>query len=120
MNFICENCGQIQEALMDGYFFGDRLMEDVMFVVTLDDSHKATVRISEKDADYFKQFNAEEWYKQGREFAEENDFFTCPKCQGECWPEDMDVDNSPAVPLKQIPMMGAGGLKKLIMDEEND
>ena len=89
MKFDCEKCGKIDFALMDGYPFGDRLLEGVMFIVILDDDHKASVKIAPDYADYFSQFNEAHWYPIAKRYAEKNDIFTCPTCGQDVVPDDM-------------------------------
>lgn len=82
--FTCDTCGQIDHVLMDGYVFGDRILEGVMFKVMPD----LSVSIAPENAEYFKDLNQKKWLKAAKEHAKENDIATCPKCQG-------DVDAQP-------------------------
>ncbi len=56
--------------LVDGYSIADRLLEGVMFEVTVDDNGITTVEVQEEDRDYFGQFNGEMFLKKVWEYAE--------------------------------------------------
>lgn len=80
-------CGQIDYVLFDGYLFGDRLLESVMFRAY---PHMDTIRVTvdEDSKEFFENFNTKEWLKRALEFAKSNDIATCPKC-------GKDVDAQP-------------------------
>lgn len=80
--FKCETCGEIEMVLLDGYSFGDRLLEDVMFEITKE-GDKFTAKISKECEDYFEDLNKEKWLKEAEKYASTNDIFTCPKCGGD-------------------------------------
>jgi len=53
MELKCDNCGAIDHVLVDGYAFGDRLLEGVMFEV-VDNNGKPNVnRVTPECQDYF-------------------------------------------------------------------
>jgi len=93
MKFDCETCGKIDEALFDGYFFGDRILEGVMFKARKNDDGTCEVEsVDEWDKDpYLVGLNKELWMKRAKEFAEANDIFTCPTCKQDVVPDDMLV-----------------------------
>lgn len=78
----CDNCGEIDYVLVDGYDFGDRLLEGVMFEIRIvKGKYKAQVK---KDcASYFDDLNTKKWLSECEFYAEELDVATCPKCDGE-------------------------------------
>ena len=92
MKFDCEKCGKIDEALLNGYLFGDRTLEGVMFKVRKNDDGTCKVEPAngswDKDS-YLRELNKEYWMKLAKEFAEQNDIFECPKCKNEVIPDDM-------------------------------
>lgn len=75
----CDNCGELDYVLMDGYSFGDRLLEGVMFEVRKDNKN-FQVQISQESEDYFNGLNKKKWLKEATSYASKNDIFTCPKC----------------------------------------
>ena len=90
MNFDCEKCGKIKEAIFDGYPFGDRLLEGVKFIASKNDKGKCTVRpLGSDDEAYLANLNKKQWLAAAARFAEENDIFECPTCGGEVIPDDM-------------------------------
>ncbi|MHA1676395.1 MAG: hypothetical protein ACTSU6_04380 [Candidatus Njordarchaeales archaeon] len=59
----CWNCGQDQNFQINGYRFGDRLLEDVMFTVTFEnDTVEVTYPNWEKDP-YMAGLNTPYWCK---------------------------------------------------------
>ena len=85
MQFDCEHCGKVDHALLDGYDFGDRLLEGVMFEVRVADDGTISIQVQEKHRSYFSQLNEQMWLEAAKERAEEilsdpGDGFYCPKC----------------------------------------
>jgi len=75
----CENCGKnVESALLDGYHFGDRLLEGVMFEVRLVDE-KFTASLVEETS-YTEGLNMVKWLKTAAKYAETHDVFECPQC----------------------------------------
>ena len=90
MKFDCEKCGKIDNAIMDGYSFGDRLLEGVKFLVTKNDNGKCMVEpYHPDDKSYLKTLNYNMWMKMAKESAETNDIFECPHCGSDVVPDDM-------------------------------
>lgn len=57
--------------LVDGYSFGDRLLEGVMFEVEFDNNGDITsVKVEDESADYFEQLNTEYWLGAAERYAE--------------------------------------------------
>ena len=107
--FICENvddkgdpipgsgCGEVPYILMNGYCFGERVMEDVMFRVEIkNDEIVVSVKDEwpEREGDpwekcsYLFTLNKDYWMQQALEYAQDNDIATCPKC-------GQDIDAQP-------------------------
>ena len=83
--FFCESCGcEKKMALLDGYIFGDREMEGVMFEV---DSYGNCLGVHDKDmeASIKKQYNWEYWKKRCEETAKTYDVFECPDCKDDIY-----------------------------------
>ena len=74
----CDACGDIEYALMDGYDFGDRILEGVMFRV-FSDGHVETDDDWSKHP-YLGRLNAAVWLKEAATCAKEADQLECPKC----------------------------------------
>ena len=91
--FTCEDCGELDYVLIDGYNVGDRVLEDVKFVFyklkngdtilaencILENGHQHKW---EEDS-YLKTLNKEYWLKQITDFGSPNPDmyeFECPKC----------------------------------------
>jgi hypothetical protein len=83
--FYCDKCGEIDHVLMDGYAFGDRLLEGVMFEVRVG-KKGLDVKVADDCEEYFSGLNTKKWLKAAKEHAQENDIATCPRCQ-----EDVDA-----------------------------
>jgi hypothetical protein len=64
-----------KSAMVDGYCFADRLLEGVMFVITIqeDGSLKASVR--EQDKDYMSNLNENKFNSLAVQYAERTDCF---------------------------------------------
>jgi len=67
----CEKCGDIKSASVHGYFFGDRLLEDVYFEFDLVDGHVVNVRTEESAAAYMDDLNAAKWLKVAAEYIQD-------------------------------------------------
>jgi hypothetical protein len=88
MKFDCEDCGLIEIAIIDGYSFGDRLLDGVIFEVCKSDEGEFTVEVAARCAPYFNTLNTEMWLEEAREYAAETDNLCCPTCGREVLPED--------------------------------
>jgi len=102
MELECESCGKIDHVLVDGYPFGDRLLEGVMFMVKDQDGIPTALGVTAEAVEYFSDLNQSKWLRACEEFCERLDFAQCPKCGG-----DVDVWGvSIITPTpKVIPMM---------------
>lgn len=87
--FDCEECGQIHEALFDGYFFGDRLLEGVMFKAKIENGDMTISMNDSNDDAYMNSLNKEQWLKTAKQFALKNDIFECPYCGEDVVPNTM-------------------------------
>lgn len=77
---VCDYCGKVDYGLIDGYCFGDRLLEGVNFQV-YPLNGKFEVRIDPDCALYFADLNQEKWLKEAYDYANINtDVLECPKC----------------------------------------
>ena len=69
--------------LIDGYTFGDILLEGVMFEVKFDGDKVTEVKVEESCAPYFSQFNEKTWLdkakKEAKNILKTGDEVTLPK-----------------------------------------
>lgn len=73
----------VDTAYIDGYHFGDRLLEGVMFRVTVKDGD-LSVEVIEQCKKYFSRLNQEMWLGAALAYAKDNDiFYETPKGGGE-------------------------------------
>jgi len=61
-------------GLVDGYAFGDRLLEGVMFKIKAKDG-VLTAEVMPRSAAYFEHLNKEKWLAEAVRYAERNDLF---------------------------------------------
>lgn len=83
MELKCDNCGVIDYVLIDGYPFGDTLLEGVNFVVKDENGVPKASGVVVEQQDYFDNLNQKKWLKACEEFCEDLDIAECPKCGGE-------------------------------------
>jgi hypothetical protein len=84
--FVCENCGPLDFAHMDGYGFGDTILEGVTFEVRISEG-TTRVNVAAKDAKYFKTLNERLWLEHALDYAKGTDNLICPTC-------GRDIDNA--------------------------
>ena len=84
MKFICDKCGEVKKVSFDGYHFGDRLLEGVIFDAVLDDKGNVSVSVQTESAAYFSDLNEKKWLAAALKYVQETDVVTCGKCGGEC------------------------------------
>jgi len=87
MKFNCGSCGKIDEAVFDGYLFGDRLLEGVKFAARKNDDGSCEVRLMEPGT--LAVPDEKHWMSLAKKFAEQNDVLECPACYGQAVPDDM-------------------------------
>ena len=82
------NGATIPYTLIDGYYVGDRLLEQVMFQIYYNNG-KISVTVDLSCTDYFGKFNKSKWYKDLENYTarliKKKDFtyFSCPICNEE-------------------------------------
>ncbi len=77
--FNCDECGEIDHILVDGYEFGDTLLEGVMFEIRHNNG-KFNAVVQEESKQYFDGLNKKKWLKEAERFSDNNDIAACPKC----------------------------------------
>ena len=84
----CESCGKIPEmTLINGYNFGDRLLEGVMFEIVLDKGKPKCLGVAAEYENYFSNLNQKKWMKEAEREAMETDM-DCPICGSEIYLEN--------------------------------
>ena len=56
--------------VIDGYCFGDRLLEGVLFEVEFKDDKVTNVKVEEASEDYFDDLNTVKWLKIAKDYAQ--------------------------------------------------
>ncbi len=102
MKFECEECGEVQSCVIDGYSVGDRLLEGVEFHVEIKDGKLKVSTPMPHDIEYMKDLNEKRWHKAIIEAVmDEADDCKCPKC-GEYIEIDSGVERKAVAPPKKI------------------
>ena len=82
--FHCEDCGDLDHALMDGYLVGERLIEGIKFELRIwpdgADGWFFVATTPKAHRDYMKTLNESLWTARVATRARTHDLFTCPKC----------------------------------------
>lgn len=73
--FADDDGKEYQEAYFDGYSFGDRLLEGVMFKAELLPDGYLEVSTAPRSASYMKKLNEKEWLDMALDHAINNDIF---------------------------------------------
>ena len=98
--FKCDKCGDVDHVLIDGYPFGERLLEGVMFEIRFTKNGKGyTAKTNPDDAEYMTQLNEKRWLKEAVEYAKDADMASCPKC-GEDIVMNEDLERPEAKPIE--------------------
>lgn len=77
--FVCDRCGKIRYILVDGYPFGDRQLDGVIFRVN-NNNGKPRVAGVVRGKEYFETLNKRLWYKACEDHCRDLDVANCPKC----------------------------------------
>ena len=111
MELKCDKCGKIDYVLVDGYSFGDRLLEGVMFMVKDENGKPKAIDVVPDAKEYFEELNTTVWLKRCEDFCEDLDLAECPKCGEEVavWGNKITASASgtwqPLIkPIKTVPM----------------
>lgn len=115
MKFHCEECGDLDYVVVDGYEYGDRALEGVGFEIRKDNSGKLSIKISDEDADYFSQFNAEHFYNMILELVSKHGMVNCPDCG-----EEIEIEHTvPQAEPVRISMTNIGGILGKLISESS-
>ncbi len=93
MRFVCNEyddkgnlipnsgCGEIDHITFDGYDFGDRQLEQVMFKASIEDGKVVVNTVDDWSKNsYLKGLNKKHWLKEAKEHQADLDVATCPNC----------------------------------------
>jgi hypothetical protein len=83
----CSECGDLEFALIDGYAFGERLLEGVLFEIRIVNGAIESRYHEPDDAKALFKTKAEagKWRKEAEAFVGEmEDSLECPKCHLDC------------------------------------
>jgi hypothetical protein len=75
MHFDDEAGNKYQTAYIDGYAFGDRMLEGVVFACTLDAEGYLTVQFQDHECSYVQKLNQDYWLECALSYALKNDMF---------------------------------------------
>lgn len=82
-------CGEITHVIFDGYSFGDRMLEGVMFKASLNDNEVVVDTVEDWNTHpYLIGLNRDHWVKEAERHIKDLDIATCPNCGN-------DVDAQP-------------------------
>jgi|SRR5690606_21187671 len=85
-------CGPIPHILFDGYGFGDRQFEGVMFKAMLVDGKLVVDSVDDWDSDpYLSDFKKDKIIKRAFDFIEDYDVATCPNCGNDVDAQPKDI-----------------------------
>ena len=97
--FETQSGKKIKTAEFDGSIIADRLLEDVMFQVTIQDDGTLKISVKEEDEDYFEQFNTVKFLKEAQEYAENGGELYEPGTGEECWFESSEIATVEDMPV---------------------
>ena len=92
-HFETESGKTIMTAEFDGYSIADRMLEGLMFQITIQPDGTLKASVKPEDEDFFSDFNTTKFLKLAVEYAEGNDSFVDPLSGEECWLVVDDQDN---------------------------
>lgn len=92
MPFVCDKCkARFPEILVDGYPVGDRLLEGVMFRVTIENQKAKVLGVVDEAKPYMEGLNEAKWITEVQEFVEANKddvIAGCPVCKWDIIPSE--------------------------------
>lgn len=92
--FVSE-CGDEEYAYINGYDFGDTLLEGVLFRIEIDNNKFTCNQVDLEAFDYFQQLNQKKWFKEAVKYANQNDIFIAPDGKSDAWIIDDDGNENP-------------------------
>jgi hypothetical protein len=74
-----------KSAKIDGYSFGDRLLEGVMFIITIQEDGTLKAETEPSAKSYMEDLNEKKWLKEALKEAESTDIFYAANNGNEDW-----------------------------------
>ena len=74
--FSYEDGKTVSVAYLDGYNFGDKLLEGVSFKCEINDEGELTASFTNPEGSYEKGLNQKKWVKEAQAYAVDNDIFS--------------------------------------------
>jgi hypothetical protein len=94
MTFHCDACNTTSTTVkVDGYWFGDRLLEGVMFLARQDNG-QWLVEFEEPNHPYLDRLNKPAILAEARDFLQDGGSPVCSNC-GEDLGDDLDDSSNP-------------------------
>ncbi len=84
-HFETESGKIIMTAQYDGYQIAERLLEGLMFQISIQPDGSLKSSVKPEDENYFSQFNTVKFLKEAEDYAYKNDIFEDPNSGEECW-----------------------------------
>ena len=83
----CPDCGAVDFVYLDGYAFGDRMLESVLFMVKVDGKF-TVLGVKKGHQEYFETLNTKMWLKECLDYCDDaykqgELVCQCPKCEGD-------------------------------------
>lgn len=93
----------VKEAYMNGYWFGDRLLEDVIFKVAVNAAGDDIIIECSDGLDYFNDLNTTKWLKEAKKHLMEfpDDLSITPDCSQTC---EVELINHPGIKNRPTPI----------------
>ena len=90
---FCDNeCNKnLDFVYVHGYYFGDRLMEGVLFKVRVVDGNTECFGLHPESEPYMTQFNWDYWKARCEEYCINIDIAQCPYCKEDVLVEDEET-----------------------------
>lgn len=95
MKFRTEDKDEVEYAYINGYDFGDRLLEGVLFKIVIENNKFKTVDVAPDAKEYFSQLNQKKWLREATEFAKQLDIFIAPDGESDAWIVDEEGNENP-------------------------
>lgn len=77
----CECCeAKVPYVLVDGYSFGDRILDGVRFLVSDNSGTPVVMGVEDHAKDYFNKLNKQRYYNECADYCKELDIASCPVC----------------------------------------
>lgn len=89
--------GEVTYAYVDGYDFGDTLLEGVLFIVKIKVVTFKIDGVADDAVEYMKNMNMKKWSKAALDFCKDNDIFIAPDRKSDAWVLDENGKENPHI-----------------------